>query len=503
LRIGEVFVRTLDVFSTEEASRGWVYQAANALHVETRPSVIQKFLLFESGDTYRPALLEETERNLRALPWIKSASVRALPAHDGVVDVEVLTEDAWSTELGLSVGGHGGTTTYGFKLSEENLMGRGRQLTIAYDKGSDRTTRLLELRVPYLFGRYWMGDLAYYTNSDGRRQRLRLARPFASFSDRWSVETLADNLRQEERIFRGGEVVSKFSREHRQLALRYGFALRATDKGARRLSAGLDWTDDEFRHLAERPGDEIPEDRQFRHLFVEYEDVANDFLKLNYVHRDLRYEDFNLGLRFAVRLGISPGMLGAPRTTELLRVEISRGLRLDASSFVRGSAALQTRWDGGPRNEILSANLNYVRKLATRPAQTLVSRLQYDQGWHLDRDVQFFADGESGLRAYRLRAFEGDKRLIWNVEHRVFSGMEILQLVSPGVAVFFDTGTAAAPGRPLRLRHLRSDVGIGLRLGITRASSNSTLRLDLAYPLNPDPRGRRGLLVSFSSGQAF
>ncbi|MGH9367963.1 MAG: hypothetical protein ACRD3M_09860, partial [Thermoanaerobaculia bacterium] len=87
--------------------------------------------------------------------------------------------------------------------------------------------------------------------------------------------------------------------------------------------------------------------------------------------------------------------------------------------------------------------------------------------------------------------------------HRIFSGKEILQLFSPGVAVFFDTGLATPSGTPLRLSSFKSDVGVGLRFGIARASGNNILRLDLAYALNVDQQGRTGWLVSFSSGQSF
>ena len=172
-------------------------------------------------------------------------------------------------------------------------------------------------------------------------------------------------------------------------------------------------------------------------------------------------------------------------------------------SFVAAHLAFETRLDGGVHNAILSANLNYVRKFDTPLLQTLVSNLRYDQGWNLDRDVQFFADGGNGLRGYRLHAFEGNKRIIWNLEHRLFTGREVLQLASFGAAVFFDTGAATPEGRPLKISEFKTDLGAGLRIAISRASTNSILRVDAAYALNPDPFGRRGWLFSFSSGQVF
>ena len=117
--------------------------------------------------------------------------------------------------------------------------------------------------------------------------------------------------------------------------------------------------------------------------------------------------------------------------------------------------------------------------------------------------MQFFADGDNGLRGYKLYAFEGNKRVVWNVEQRFFLGKEILQLFSLGAAAFFDTGAATPENEPLTTKDFKSDVGVGIRIGITRAATNNTVRIDFAYALNPDAKGRRGFLVSFSSGQGF
>jgi outer membrane translocation and assembly module TamA len=88
-----------------------------------------------------------------------------------------------------------------------------------------------------------------------------------------------------------------------------------------------------------------------------------------------------------------------------------------------------------------------------------------------------------------------------NFEHRMYAGREILHVVSPSVAAFVDVGKATN-GVLLRPSSFKTDVGIGLRLGLPRAPRN-VLRVDFAYPLQRDFLGRRGMLISFSSGQAF
>ena len=503
LRVGRITIHTLNVFSPEEAASGWFFRAADALHITTRPSVVRHFLLFREGDSYDPELLAQTERNLRQLPFIKLAAVVAGPPHEGVVDVDVTTQDGWTTEIGGSYGSKGGTTTYGVNLSEKNLVGTGRTVAVGYDRDPERETRSLELLDPYLFAPYWSGAVLLATTSDGYQQRLEVKRPFFSFTAPWSADLFFNNLRQDEKVYRNGDVDAQFQQDHRSVTALYGAALWASETQARRISGGVDVEEDDFRHRPDRPQDALPDPRNFRYLFAQYDSIANDFLKLNYVNRDLRYEDFNLGRTLSLRLGVSPGFLGADRTTGFLSLSASQGWRLGAESFLLGSVRYQTRLGAVNRNAVLSATGFLAIKFDTQPLQTFVSRIQVDRGFDLDGDVQFFADGLTGLRAYRIHSFEGNKRIILNLEHRIFSGREILHLVAPGAVAFVDTGAAVPPGQPVTIHSFKTDAGIGLRFGIARAPSNNILRIDFAYAVNADPRGRRGFLASFSSSQAF
>jgi hypothetical protein len=76
-RIGEVRVRTEDVFDTEnpkEAST--LYRWANALHIQTRASVIENALLFKRGDPVSVAVIDETERLLRGERYLYDVRIR-------------------------------------------------------------------------------------------------------------------------------------------------------------------------------------------------------------------------------------------------------------------------------------------------------------------------------------------------------------------------------------------------------------------------------------------
>ena len=91
-------------------------RAANRLHVPTRDSTIETQLLFKSGDPYRPEVLAESARILRDTRYLREARVRPVAFHDGVVDIEVTTQDVWTFNPGISFGRHGGKNTAGFEL---------------------------------------------------------------------------------------------------------------------------------------------------------------------------------------------------------------------------------------------------------------------------------------------------------------------------------------------------------------------------------------------------
>ena len=500
-RIGKIIVNPLDVYSDPEAKRGAFYQLADKLHIETHASVIRKFLLFHEGDVFRPERLAETERNLRTLHFIKSASVTATEPHDGIVDVIVTTQDAWSIAPETNAGNKGGAATYGANITDTNLLGLGKEVSVQWDKTVDRTRAGIDYQDPALNAQFWTAHLAYGSNSDGNDQRVQFRRPFYSFATPWSADVSYIGFRQHDRLYAGGRSFARFQQSHRFVNASFGLALNPNDEFANRFTGGLRFVNDEFSMLRAHPMLRLPRERDFRYLFVRYDHADNDFLKLNFVNKDLRYEDFNLGRHYGVEGAVSPRALGIASTTEFVHLRGSDGFRLGDQAFVMPSVGVATRFVPGIQNAIARAELIYVNREGSDYPRTLVGHLEARSGWRMDREVQFFADGLTGLRGYRAHTFAGSRSFVLNLEERFHLGREVLQLASPGLVAFFDAGNATDDGFR-SLMHLKTDVGFGIRVGLPRTPKN-LLRIDFAYALNRDPLGRRGLLVSFSSGQAF
>ena len=152
-RIGEVRVRTEDVFDTQnpkEASA--LYRWANALHIQTRASVIENALLFKRGDPVSVAVIDETERLLRGERYLYDVQIRPVAYQDGVVDIEVVTRDSWSLIPGVSAARAGGENSTGIRLREYNFLGTGTTLGIGHSSDVDRSSNQLLLSNDRVFG---------------------------------------------------------------------------------------------------------------------------------------------------------------------------------------------------------------------------------------------------------------------------------------------------------------------------------------------------------------
>ncbi|HSP33830.1 MAG TPA: BamA/TamA family outer membrane protein [Thermoanaerobaculia bacterium] len=500
LRVGRITVETLDVYSHAEAGRGFFYRTADRLHIETHGDVVRKFLLFEEGDVYNPARLQETERNLRAQHYLKSATVTALPPHDGVVDVIVTTQDAWSIAPETKAANNGGAGNYGASITETNLLGSGKEAAVRWTKDVDRTRIGVHYIDPMVFNGYWHTHVAYGKLSDGYDHRFTIDRPFYSFSAPWSADFTILGFRQTDKFYEDGIVANRFEHEMKNAVASWGVALDPNDRAANRIVGGLHVVRDQFEELAS-VSTLLPRERNYRYLFARFEHAENDFIKLNFVNKDIRFEDFNLGRQYSFEAAVSPRAVGADVNSAYGGVTFANGLSRGPSSFILGRSSIRSRFDGGMQNATATLETIAVKRSGDEHPSTFVGHVELSTAWRQDVDQQFFADGLNGLRGYRVHSFEGSRAIVINAEQRFHLGRELLQLYSPGLVAFVDAGNATSGGLADLMR-LKVDAGVGVRIGLPRTPKN-LVRMDVAYAFMRDPLGRKGFLVSFSSGQAF
>jgi hypothetical protein len=499
--IRQIRIESENVF--EDAETSVLARLADAIHGVTRPEVIRRELLFSEGEDLDPAKLAETERNLRALDLFRSVKIRVEPVGENQVDVVVHTRDGWTTQLSGTLGRAGGGNKFGAEIQENNLLGFGKRLSISFASNPDRDTRAVAYEDPQFLGQRLTLDVIYASMSDGNRRRFALTRPFRSLETKSGGAAIYEEGRQSTRIYGGGSEIARFRRDAEFLELSAGKRiLSGSLRPIARLTAGYRRETAAFTLENGNP-ETLPDEREFGFFFARLDLLQPDFVVERGIYSFSRDEDFDIGSRASVELGYSPRLFGAQERL-VARLQLARGLSF-VNGFLIGSLAARTRarTDGSFENSLAEGSLLAVWRPIKGSAQTVVGRVALAWGNELDRDFQLAADGASGLRGYRLHAFTGDRRLLLNLEDRVRITRELFHLFEIGAAAFVDAGYAWPVGAPMRLSDLRADAGAGLRVALPRAPSLGLFRLDLAYALKPDLRGRRGWLVSFSSSQAF
>ncbi len=485
-------IRRGNVFTETEVSQAFIpFGLLNSIHTVTRERFVARALIVKVGEVLDGERLAEAERNLRALRLFR----RVLVKPEGTT-VIVETSDSWTLLPRFSFSRKGGELTYAMGLEEINLLGTGRRVGVRYDKDADRLSRSFAYQDPQAFAPHVVLDMRASDLSDGRSVDLSLARPFYAFEVERAGALLYRQALFDETLYARGEEALKFKKRERIFRVEGGKRIALTQTAATRLFASVEWNDVsllsvEGRKLQKHGGDV----RRFLFAGITLEREGRGWIERRQVDQIDRDEDFNLAPSVRAELAISPRLLdaegaGRVRLRGTLGTELPNGFALAALAF-------ESRLQDGPREARLAVE---ARAYHLGNGFTIAGRILGRAGFRLDPESRLELDGQSGLRGYRLHAVSGTGQLITNLEVRTYIASELFNLVSLGLAAFADAGFSW--GRPDGSQRL-ADVGVGVRLGLTRASKNTLLRMDIARALRPDPLGRTGWLLSFASGQAF
>ena len=488
VRIGEIRIRPLEIFDTsipEEDTA--LFRLANKLHIRTRESTIADQLLFGSGDAYDGRRLQETARLLRDTRYLHDARVEPVALRDGVVDIEVTTNDVWTLNPGISFGRTGGKNTSGIEIEELNLLGLGTQIGVSRNQGVDRTSTLFKYRDRQLGRSWWSLGISYADNSDGKRQALVLDHDFYALDTRWAAGgSFIDDDRIDSRYDRG-EVIDEYRVQQKAATVYGGWSKGLVAGQALRWRAGYTYDDRQFDRVpgSKLPSD-IPPDRKLAYPWISAEWIEDDFREVRNRDQIERTEDFAYGWRASGRIGYSSPTFGADRSALVFDGRASRGFSWGGNQSLLFETALNGRHEDGQfRDLLLEAEARYYRRHSER--RLSFAALSVAVGHELSADRQVLLGGDNGLRGYPLRYQGGEGRWLFTVEQRFFSNWYPFRLFNVGGAVFADIGsTFGADPYGSKTRDTLADVGFGLRLGNSRSGLGNVLHIDLAFPLNAD-----------------
>lgn len=488
LQIGEVRIVRQPIFdATNPDEDRWLYRSADALHADTGEAVIRQVILFAEGATVTVAELIESERILRAKPYLFDARVLPRRLCGQTLDVDVVTRDVWTLLPRIDVSRSGGDDRFGIGLSDVNILGAGRELSAGYSSNEDRKGVDLFYYDPNVArSRVSLGALVADFD-DGSRQFIELRRPFYALDVPYAIGGTFDRVDQEEGLYFRNEEYAEFQRRYTQYGVSGGVSFGRRHDRVRRLLMGYRYEEHTFSEIAgQTPPLPFPQDRTFAYPWIGFESVEDEYEVAVNVDRIARTEDLYVGERMFAEFGYSSDALGGDDARRgVYRIGYQDSLRPDDRHLFTFGASGRGYWnfDSNEEEELIARAFGNYRHQQTERF-SFASAIEFVYTSNLFDDQQLLLGGDTGLRGYPSRYQAGDRRFVVSFEERFFSDVYLMRLLRVGYAAFIDVGRSWFPGEPDTDEYgVLANVGLGLRLESTRTRRDRILHIDLAVPL--------------------
>jgi len=485
------------IFSSDDSLiPPFIRTLGDAVHWRTREETLRRDLLFAVGDPCDPRRLAETERLLRARPYIRTASVLPLATADSGVAVLVQTRDEASLEVRLRLAGGGELPARRFVLTEDNMLGRGIHTQWYYNSFGRRSAYYGDVLDHHFLGGRLEAELTGGKSEVGPVGEETMRRAFETDFDRVAWR---ESVRYRKEPFplistSLGTVLQPLV----QVGADVGVALRLGRPGEQRivgLALAADRVHVESAPLAPTADLDTVAARELIGRFEERRRVRLHLLLgarrlVFHPHRGVdavhSIEDVPEGAVAGLVLGKSLFGGGGLQHDWFAAAEILSSSELRGSSLVFARGKVEGRyltaaghWDGVLADgQVLWYDIG--------PRSTAVVGVAGAAGWQTRTPFQLLLAGASGIRGYGDQALPVGTRVVIHAEERYFLGVA-LGFADVGGTVFAEGARGWAGDVAFgENTGFLATVGVGLRVAAPRGSRR-TYRLDLAFPLS---RGR-------------
>jgi hypothetical protein len=467
-------------------------------HVTTREGVIRRYLALQLGAQCTELRRAESERILRAQPFIADATVLAYADGAGGVILNVTTVDEISLIFGLGIKAKS-PNFHSFTLGEDNLLGSAIHAEGQWKSGGAFRDVYAGKIVDYQF----LGRPYQFLLEGGRRElgsdwATELSHPFLTDLQRFSWRTTAGNTNAYF-YFRRPNAEKAALRIERSYSDIGGVARIGPPSGRLALVGGS------ISFEEERPGMQpvlvtdtalLPDTSTA--LINRYPSHHTARLNALWGLRNVGFvrvsgfdalegtQDLRTGTQLAMLLGKGARFLGGKERDLFGSTDLYVGRATPiwyAALNVAGEARRddEGKWDG------ILAHGRGALYLKPFNRQTVITDLTWSGGWKQRVPFQLtFADRDGGLRGFRTADVGGARRLVARVEDRYLIG-RYKQLASVAVAGFGEAGKIWAGDSPFGVN---TPVYLSTGFSILAASppqSRRTIRADVAIPV----RGER------------
>ena len=465
-------------------------------HVVTRDEIVRGFLLFEVGDRCTELRRAESERILRAQPFLADADIIVRPGNRGGVIIEVRTIDDVSLIFSGSVAGSAPNVRI-VRVGSSNLAGVGITTSVGWKHDAVYDDHVQGRVVDHqLFGQPYVLDLSYSTNPFGREHYGQLSLPFRTDVQRFAWRGLIGESRAHASFAARdtGRVALAFERSFAEA----GGILRIGPPGKLAL-AGLSFTNE--RTMPDTNVVRITE-FGFRRdtgaaLLTRFAGSRAARVNALVGLRWLRFQrmrgvdalrgaqDVPIGFQFGTLVGRGVKVLDATSNDLFIASDLYLGVgnsrviyRLQAQGEARRSLDMD-RWDG------LIGSGRFSRHLRASERRTRIFSLEWSgtEGVLVPHALAL-GSPEGGLRGYANTDEYGGRRGIARLEEQIFLGSPF-DYGDAGLSVFVDAGQLWPGDLPYAQRtRVRSAAGVSLLVAVPMRSTRMW-RLEVAAPINP------------------
>lgn len=483
----------------------------SSIHTNTKPDVVRRFLIVEPGQPCDDRRRSESERLLRAQPFIAAASVNSYDDGNGGVIIVAQTTDELTTIIN---GGTSPSSPYlsSITLGDANFRGDARYVSAHWAHGKVRDYFGAQYTDYQFLGRPWHLDLQGLRGDVGISNWLVGAEhPFLTDEQRFAWRAVALDHQDIYSFRRSNDtsVAVDFARKFVDV----GGVVRVGQPGRLSLFGLSISSEDDTPAIPPEPTPGVPYDTLLRVLNRHKNARLNllwgirsiDFIRVERFDALNAAQDVQSGFQLSTLLGRSLEVLGSTDDDLFLSSNLYAGAG-DKRTFAYLQTAIEGRnsytenaWDG----IIGSAHISmYQRLMGTH---TLVGTVDWAGIWKQRVPVQLPLGAiGGGVRGYHSSPDGGNIRFVSRLEDRWYLG-KLRDQADVGMAVFADAGRVWKGESPLGYGDttpLKFGAGLGVLVAVP-PGSKVTYRLDIARALSPDLRARWEFRVSFVNTTRF
>jgi hypothetical protein len=517
--VHEIVITPLSPFVSGVLER-WQFVARflNQSHVTTRREVVRGFLTLQEGQPCSEFRRAESERILRALPFIADALVEVQPDSAGGVRVLVETID----ELTLVVSASASTSSpmlRSLSVGEGNLLGEGVYAAADWRNGTFGRDGFGARYANYqVFGRPYQIQLEGQRYQLGDQWRASFGHPFITDLQRiaWAVEGGSSNSYIDFDRDSGDRVALVSEREFGQV----GGIVRVGPPGRLSLfGISMSIERSQVRDLPQLLTDSgpvaLPELASAARRFGSVQATrvnalwgvrSLSFMRVVAFDALTAVQDVQVGFQAGASVGRSLAALDSDEDDLFVSGGMYAGFG-SPRSFVQLAAQIEgrqdfnnnDRWDG----VLTAGRLGWYGHVV--PRHTWVASTEWAAGWNPRVPLALELGAvEGGIRGYRRSGVVGERRLVGRLENRWYLG-QYQRTAQFGVAAFTDVGKVWA-GDALFGQTTPVKVGLGASLLVALPPRSQRMwRLDLAAPLTADTKAgfEIRLTSTFADGRAW